>query len=68
MSSNTPTGPRREDRRYVAVKNVHPVALAHALRLAGGDRSRLRFDEDGNVTVANDSRIARRPMLRTYSS
>jgi len=37
------------------------VRIALALRLAAGDRSRLRFDDDGNTTVANDSRVARRP-------
>jgi hypothetical protein len=40
----------------VDVLTISPVVLAAALRLAGGDRSRLRFDADGSVTVLNDSR------------
>ncbi|WP_157446654.1 hypothetical protein [Cellulosimicrobium sp. TH-20] len=55
--------PKREpaDRHDVTVKNVHPAALAHALRIADGDRSRLRFHDDGTVTVENAARVARRP-------
>lgn len=58
----TPTEPKPADKRDVTVKSVHPAALAHAMRLANGDRSRLRFEDDGTVTVTNEPRIAHRPV------
>lgn len=41
----------------VAVAVVHPLAVARALELAGGDRSRLRFEPDGSVLVSNHRRV-----------
>jgi hypothetical protein len=43
-------------------ERVNPHALAVALELAGGSRSRLRFLPDGSVMVMNAGRVAR---LRT---
>lgn len=43
-------------------QQAHPRAVEEALRLAGGDRARLRFLEDGSVLVANDRRPANRPV------
>lgn len=42
-----------------AESHVHPLAVAAALRLAGGDASRLRFQPDGSVLIANDARARR---------
>lgn len=57
----TTTGGRASGADDLSVRAVNPVALAHALRLAGGDRSRLRFGADGSVTVANEPRATRSP-------
>jgi hypothetical protein len=35
---------------------IAPAALAAALKLAGGDRRRLRFERDGSVTILNRPR------------
>lgn len=40
----------------VETREIPPAALEHALRLAGGDRSRLRFEKDGSIVVANEPR------------
>jgi hypothetical protein len=38
------------------VLKVDPRALAIAVQLAGGDRSRLEFGPDGSITIRNHSR------------
>lgn len=62
------TAPERTSRRRGAEPDEMPVvvvraapaaAVAIALRVAGGDASRLVFNGDGSVTVANKSRSAR---------
>ncbi len=40
----------------VNARTVPAAVLKEALRLAGGDISRLRMDDDGSVTVVNQSR------------
>lgn len=40
----------------VSVQRIPEAALDAALRLADGDASRLRFHDDGSVTVANAPR------------
>jgi hypothetical protein len=42
----------------VQVRAVDTRVLHTALQLAGGDPSRLRFEDDGAVTVANGPRRA----------
>lgn len=43
-------------------QKAHPRAVEEALRLAGNDRARLRFLDDGSVLVANERRTANRPV------
>lgn len=43
----------------VNARTVPAAVLKEALRLADGDISRLRMDDDGSVTVANQSRQQR---------
>lgn len=52
-SSTSSAGP-------IAVRMVPSAALREAMRLAGGDLSRLTFDADGAVIVENDARAAYR--------
>lgn len=40
----------------VNARSVPSIVLTTALRLAEGDISRLRIDDDGSVTVVNQSR------------
>ncbi len=40
----------------VSERTVPAKALDQALRIAGGDPSRLRIEADGSVTVLNKSR------------
>lgn len=60
MSSTRPDV--RPTRPGVVVRHVPRAALQHALRLAGGDISRLRCDADGSVFVANASRRPTSPL------
>lgn len=38
------------------VRRVHPLALARAVELAGGDYARLRIEDETTVLVLNDPR------------
>lgn len=44
----------------VSVRRIPEAALDAALILADGDASRLRFEDDGSVTVANAPRAVTR--------
>ncbi len=44
----------------VSERSVPQEAINQALRLAGGDPSRLRIEADGSVTVLNGSRTTQR--------
>ena len=46
----------------VDLSRVPHAALAAALRLAGGDAGRLRFEPDGSVLVMNARRVRQRPV------
>lgn len=56
------------DEQPVDESRVDGRALAVALRLAGGDRSRLSFEADGSIVILNEARPARRPLTRGASS
>lgn len=64
MTSSRPE--QRERRPGVSVRQVPRAALQHALRLAGGDISRLRCDVDGSVYVSNASRRPSMPTGRGF--
>lgn len=56
----------RPTRAGVLVRQVPAAAMQHALRLAGGDISRLRCDADGSVYVSNASRRPSQPSGRMF--
>lgn len=45
----------RRGRKAASLRHIHPAVMKEALKLAGGDRSRLVPDADGSVTVVNRS-------------
>jgi len=62
MMTSTRPAETRAARPGVSVRQVPRQALQHALRLAGGDISRLRCEADGSVFVANASRRPTSPL------
>lgn len=45
----------------VEVRSVPQKAIEQALKLADGDRARLKIEADGTITVLNKPRAGNRP-------
>jgi hypothetical protein len=51
-----PVERKREDAPAVAVRNVDPLIMEAALRLTGGDVSRINLRDDGSIVITNKPR------------
>ena len=55
-----PTKPRATPTSVpLTKKQMNSLAVQAALKIADGDASRLRFEEDGSIIVANKARTER---------